>query len=247
MTLGNIRMVMVGPLYGGNVGAACRAMANMGIARLRLVAPDPALDWREAEKMACHADHILAARETYATLADAVADCVAVAGTSARHGLYRQHARLPREVAPELTGLAARGPVAVVFGREDKGLLNEEIAQCTHLIRIPTSTEVSSLNVSQAIMVLCYDLFCAAGGYVPAGEKSDLAPAALRERMFALWREHLLRIGFMEAPKADHMMAAFNRIFSRGALTENDVTILMGVVRQNEWAIDHLRDSREEG
>jgi len=240
MVLDNIRIVLVGTLYGGNVGSACRAMANMGISRLRLVAPDPHIKWDEAERMACHSEHILEGRQVYGTLAEAVSDCVAVAGTSVREGLYRRHARGPREVAPDLAALAEKGPVAVVFGREDKGLLNEEISSCTHLIRIPTSTVVSSLNLSQAVMVVCYELFSSLGKYEPLKEKSELASAALRERMFELWRSHLLRIGFMEEAKADHMMAGFNRIFSRGALTQDDVMILMGVIRQNEWAIDHL-------
>lgn len=237
MSQENIRIVMVGSLYGGNVGSACRAMANMGISKLRLVAPDAAIKWGEAEMMACHAEHVLSAREIYPTLAEAISDCVAVAGTTARQGLYRQHAGGPRDVARELAALSDKGPVALVFGREDKGLLNEEISQCTHLVRIPTSTEQSSLNLAQAIMVMCYELFSAQGVYEPIKEKSELAPGALRDRMFDLWRGYLLDIGFMEEPKADHMMAAFNRIFSRGAMTENDVTILMGVIRQSQWAI----------
>ena len=242
MELDNICIVLVGTLYGGNVGSACRAMANMGVSHLRLVAPDPYIKWDEAERMACHAEHILEGRQTYETLAEAVSDCVAVAGASAREGLYRQHAHGPREVAPELAALAEKGHVAIVFGREDKGLFNDEISICTHLIRIPTSTEESSLNLSQAVMVVCYELFSCLGKYEPLKEKSELASAALRQRMFELWRNHLLRIGFMDEEKADHMMAGFNRIFSRGALTQDDVKILMGVIRQNEWAVEHLHE-----
>ena len=241
MSQENIKIVMVGSLYGGNVGSACRAMANMGISSLRLVSPAAVLDWSEATKMAVHADAILGRRETFSTLAEAVADCVAVVGTTARHGLYRQTAKTPRDVASEITALSDSGPVALVFGREDKGLLNDEIALCTHLVQIPTSTDYSSLNLAQAIMVLCYELFITQGHYEPVREKAELAPAALRERLFELWRDYLLEIGFMETEKADHMMAAFNRIFSRGALTDIDVNILMGVVRQSQWAIRHKR------
>lgn len=245
MALDNIRIVLVGSLYGGNVGSACRAMANMGISHLRLVAPDRRINWADAEKMACHAKRVLEGRQTCATLAEAISDCVAVAGTSTRDGLYRQHARVPRDVVPEIAAFAEKGPVAVVFGREDKGLFNEEVALCTHLIRIPTSTETSSLNLAQAVMVIGYELFSSLGAYNPIKEKSELASSALRDRMFDLWRSHLLRIGFMEPSKADHMMAAFNRIFSRGARTENDVSILMGVIRQNEWAIEHPGEKKK--
>ncbi|MGI5868646.1 MAG: RNA methyltransferase [Kiritimatiellia bacterium] len=238
MSLDNIRIVLVGTLYGGNVGSACRAMSNMGIRHLRLVAPDAAIDWAEAEKMAVHADDVLAARETFATLDEAVADCIAAVGTTARRGLYRQHALSPRETAAAVAPLAATGPVAIVFGREDSGLDNAEVACCTHLVQIPTA-EYSSLNLAQAVMVMVYELFLVAGQYEPVQEKSPPASVALRSRLVSTWREYLGEIGFMEPDMADHMMAAFSRIFSRGALTEDDVRILLGVVRQSRWAVNH--------
>ena len=243
--LSNIRIVLVGTLYGGNIGSACRAMWNTGISTLRLVAPDKDIDWSEAEKMSCHASGILESRETYATLREAIADCGAVVGTSARQGLYRQHAHSPNNVASQVMPLTATAPIAIVFGREDSGLNNDEIAQCTHLVRIPTVTEQSSLNLAQAVMVLCYELFRAEDDYEKPEEKSPPAPAALRARMLDLWREYLLSIGFMDDQKADHLSYAFNRIFSRGALTENDVTILMGVVRQSRWAINNSQNIQQ--
>jgi len=240
--LHNIKIVLVGTLYGGNIGSACRAMWNCGLSSLRLVAPSPDLDWSEAQKMAVHASGILNTHEKYPTLRDAVADCGAIVGTSALAGLYRQHARSPREVAADVMPIAAASnvPVAIVFGREDNGLDNDEVALCTHLVRIPTAPEQASLNLSQAVMVLAYELFLAHGVYERPGEKSPPAPGALRARMIDIWREYLLEIGFMDEQKSDHLSYAFNRIFSRGALTENDVTILMGVVRQSRWAIKNL-------
>ena len=239
--LSNIKIVLVGTLYGGNIGSACRAMWNCGMSSLRLVAPSPDIDWAEADKMAVHADGILEFRETYATLREAVADCGAVVGTSARVGLYCDHARSPREVAADVIPLARDAPIAIVFGREDSGLNNDEVACCTHLVRIPTfNEEQSSLNLAQAVMVLAYELFLANGVYGRPEEKSPPAPGALRARMMDLWREYLLEIGFMDNQKAGHLSYAFNRIFSRGAMTENDVTILMGVVRQSRWAIKNL-------
>lgn len=236
MFLENVRIVLVGTLYGGNVGSACRAMSNMGIRHLRLVAPDASLDWAEAEKMAVHADEVLAARELFNTLDEAVADCVAVVGTTARRGLYRQHAKMPRETVEAIASLVATGPVAIVFGREDCGLLNEEVALCTHLVQIPTAA-YASLNLAQAVMVIAYELFLAVGSYEPVQEKSPVAPAALKSRMISIWRDYLNEIGFLAPGMEDHMMAAMSRIFSRGALTEDDVRILMGVVRQSRWAV----------
>lgn len=240
MSLDNIRIVLVGTIYGGNVGSVCRAMGNMGFCDLALVAPHD-LMMEEARKMACHATEILDNRSEFATLAEAVADCGVVFGTTARKGLYRQHVRTPREWAPRAVEAAGTGKVALVFGPEDNGLGNEEIGQCTHLIRIPTA-EYSSLNVSQAVLICLYEIFTAAGSYVAPDEKTPEATADMKERMFEMWRESLLDIGFMLDDKADHMMLGIRRIFSRGRLTRDDVKILMGVARQMGWVSGRIRE-----
>lgn len=235
MSLDNIRVVMVSPIYGGNVGSTCRAMANMGLSDLALVTP-MALNMEEARKMACHAFDILDSRTEFATLAAAVQDCGAVMGTTARDGLYRAHAKTPREWAPKAVEVAKTGKVALVFGREDNGLSNEELAICTQIIQIPTTDEFKSLNVSQAVLICCYEIFVAYGSYEPVQEKSVEAPSEMRERMFEMWRETLLKIGFMEEEKADHMMYGVRRILSRGTLTLDDTRILMGIAKQARWA-----------
>ena len=234
--LGNIRIVLVGTLYSGNVGSVCRAMANMGIRDLVLAGPKICDDWAEADRLAVHATDILAARREAANLAEAVSDCAFVVGTTACGGLYRQHVKTPREVAPELLKLAANGKVALVFGREDKGLFNDEIGQCTHLIRIPVHPDYTSLNLSQAVLLCCYELYSALGTYEPPVEKSPPAAAAHKLKVLEKWREMLLLIGFMKEDKADHMMQGVQRIFSRGVYSEDDVAILMGVARQADWA-----------
>lgn len=231
----NIRIVLVNPIYGGNIGSVCRAMRNMGLSDL-VIADPREIDEGEARMMACHAHEILEGRRETPTLREAVADCAAVIGTSARPGLYRQHARSPREWAPRVLEVSAGHKVALVFGREDNGLSNEELALCTEIIRIPTSDEHTSLNVAMAVMVCVYEVFVAAGVFEPQPEKSPDAPAELRERMFEIWREVLLDIGFMEADKADHMMLGLRRVLSRGARSVDDVKIMMGIARQTDWA-----------
>ena len=233
------RIVLVEPLYSGNVGAVCRAMANMGFSDLTLVAPRIVDGWEEGEKLAVHAGGLLRGRREVATLEEAVADCTAVAGTTARLGLYRQHVRTPREWAPALLQTAAQGRVALVFGREDNGLANDEVARCTHLIRIPTGTDYVSINLAQAVMICCYELFVAGGAFEAPGEKSPPAAAAQRSRLQDLWRQAMLAVGFMQPEKADHMMQGFQRIFSRGVQSEDDAHIMMGVARQTLWAAGH--------
>lgn len=239
--IANIRVVLVEPLYAGNVGATCRAMLNMGLKDLVLVAPRIE-NWDEGRAMAVHARGVLEQRREVATLEEATADCVAVMGTTARAGLYRQHVKSVREWSGELLRQAAVGPVALVFGRENHGLSNDEVSLCTHLARIPTACEYSSLNLSQAVMVCCYELFQAGGSCEMPAEKTGLAPACQKKRLHNLWREAMLQIGFMREQKADHMMQGFQRIFSRGVKTDDDVSIMMGVARQAMWAAERKND-----
>lgn len=243
--LDNIKVVLVNPLYSGNIGSVCRVMANMGLSDLAIADPRP-VDREEALKMACHAEHIFEERTEYPTLAAAVADCGLVIGATAREGLYRQHAKTPRDWAPKaLEAASGGGKVAMIFGREDNGLSNEELALCTQLIQIPTSTVHRSLNLAQAVAICCYEVFLASGIYEPPREKSEEAPSQLRERMFDMWHETLMAIGFMKDDKAEHMMLGLRRILSRGRLTEDDVRIMMGIARQARWAAGHGKKSEK--
>ncbi len=244
MSLENIRIVLTQPLYGGNIGSVCRAMKNMGLSRLVIVEDEPRWDAREARTMAYRAVDVLDAATVVPTLAEAVAECGLVAGTTARVGLYRDHSRTAREWAPHLLRSAEHTPVALVFGREDKGLTNEELALCTQIIQIPSSAAYTSLNLAQAVMVCCYELFVAAGVFAGSEEKYPEASSEQRERMFAIWEQTLLDIGFMEAEKAQHMMLGLRRILSRGQLTDADVRILMGIARQAQWCAGELAKHR---
>lgn len=240
--LDNIRIVLVGTLYSGNVGSVCRAMANMGLGRLTLVAPRILDGWEEGRRLAVHATDLLDARREVATLGEAVADCAAVVGTTARGGLYRATVQPPRVLAPEILRLAAQAPVAIVFGREDQGLHNDEIAQCTHLIRIPVDPRYQSLNLSQAVLIVAYELYSATGTYVsPVEEAVSLATQATKHALMAKWRQAMLDIGFMDEQKADHMMQGFQRIFSRGVRTDPDASIMLGAAHQMSWAGTHAK------
>lgn len=244
--LENIRIVLVDPKYAGNIGSICRVMMNMGVTDLAIVAPGEHLDWTEARKLAYKAEPMLDGLKTFQTLEEAVSDCTVVAGTSARTGLYRDHAYLPREIAPILLDSAAHHKAALVFGREDKGLFNEEIAVCTHIINIPSSEIYRSLNLSHAVMVCCYELFLLANNptYEPPAEISPEADGAMRERLYTAWSAMMLETGFCEKEKLDHMMLGLRRIFSRGKLTENDVKILLGLAKQSRWVATELEKTR---
>lgn len=231
----NIRVVLVRPIYGGNVGSVCRAMMNMGLSDLAIAEPRDTFNEFDAIKWAYNARSIWDQREECPTLEEAVADCQLVAGTSVREGLYRRHAKTPREWAPLLLDAAHEGRIALVFGPEDSGLSNDDVAVCTQLIRIPSTDAYPSLNLSHAVMVCAYEIYLASGAVQERSEGSPEASSEIRERMFAMWQEALLHIGFMEEEKADHMMMAVRRILSRGKLTEIDARIMMGIARQMRW------------
>ncbi len=233
--LDNIRIVLVEPIHGGNIGSVCRAMNNNDLTDLAIVNPRPTTDWDDARKLACNAKEQLDARKEYATLAEAVAGCTVVAGTSARTGFYRDTAHPPREFAPIALESATNHKIALVFGREDKGLFNEELALCTHILQIPSSERYTSLNLSHAVMVCGYELFTAAGIFQASEEKADEADSALRERMFSTWREMMIETEFTHDQKLEHMMMGLRRIFSRGKLTVPDCKILMGLAKQSLW------------
>ena len=243
--LERVRIVLVEPRVGGNIGAIARAMNNCGITDLALVNPPDTVDWQDAEQRACNAKAQLAARKTFSTLQEAIADCTLVAGTSARTGFYRAQSVSPEDLAPLALQSAQHHPVALVFGREDKGLFNEEIALCTHLIHIPSSEIYTSINLSHAVMICAYELFKQADLFVPTEEKAEEASAALRERMFGLWREMMIKTEFTQEQKLDHMMMGLRRIFLRGKLTIPDTKILMGLAKQSVYVADQLEKATQ--
>lgn len=230
-----VRIVLVDPLYSGNVGAICRCMANCGVHDLVIAEGSRDMDTVDCRKRAMHAETIMQNRRECSTLAEAVEDCIAVIGTTARKGLYRAHSKTMREWAPDLVQLAAAGRVALVFGTEDKGLSNDHLLLCTHLVQIPSHPDYSSLNLSHAVMICLYEMYVASGHFEPSEEISPPAPSGQRERLLMVWREMLQDIGFMNEEKSDHMMQGVRRIFTRDNLTLSDVKIMMGVARQSQW------------
>ncbi len=242
--LDNIRIVLVEPMHGGNIGSVCRAMNNNGITDLAIVNPRPETDWDDAERLSCNAKPQLAARKEYGSLLEAIADCTVVAATTARTGFYRDTAYSPRGFAPIALESAQDHRIALVFGREDKGLFNEELALCSHIVQIPSSELYTSLNLSHAVYVCCYEIFAASGVFQPSGETALEADAALRERMFAMWRNMMIKTEFVHDQKLDHMMMGLRRIFNRGKFTVPDCKILMGLAKQSTWVANQWKKGK---
>jgi TrmH family RNA methyltransferase len=239
-----IRFVFVEPRYGGNVGAAARALKNFGFRRLDVVAPREGVDHEEAVRMAVDAADVLAAARTHATLDDALDGAAAVVGTSRRMGKQRQpHHRLD-ELAPVIAGLAFRGEVALVFGREDHGLSDADLDRCTHLVYVPTAEEYPALNVAQTIAIVAYEIrgaLDAAQPPAPGPEDGTLVDHAGREAMYAHLEQALLAIGFLKVGQLEGMMRRLRRILSRAELSAGDVDVVRGISRQILWLAKQAR------
>src|SRR2546427_3661455 len=167
----HITIILVRPQTPGNIGAAARAMHNIGLRRLALVAPGH-FPHPEARMMACHAEHLLHQAVVYDSLAAAVAACHWLVGTSARRREYRHPPLTPRELAHKLPAFHAQHPhVGILFGPEDTGLTTAELDLCNDLVVIPTVAEATSLNLAQAVLVLGYEIM-----HVPSQAPVQPAP-----------------------------------------------------------------------
>ena len=232
--------VLYRPQSAGNIGAAARALKNMGFDDLRLVGRGPLND-REAVKMAVHADDLLANATVYPDLAAALADCSLAVGTTSRRGGYRSRATPLRPAAAELDALAGANKIAIVFGREDRGLTNRELKLCHRLITIPTAPEYPSLNLAQAVMVVAYELMMAAnecGGNRSRRARPQFVAASVSDPMLERMAEALVSIGFIPDDNPDHIMLAIREIFGRSGLTAREVEILNGMARQMRWVAE---------
>ena len=156
MLLNEVRIVLVNTSHTGNIGSAARAMKTMGISKLYLVDPVNQID-SHASALAAGATDVLGNAVVVDTLAEAIADCSLVIGTSARSRTLSWPMVEPRECGEKLINEAVNGPVALVFGRENSGLTNEELQMCHYHVCIPANPEYSSLNLAMAVQTLCYE------------------------------------------------------------------------------------------
>ena len=229
LLLSNVGVVLVEPMYGGNIGAAARAMKNMGIEDLTLVNPREFKDdfcvW-----MARNSTDVLDRARIVPTLAEALAPFTIPVAVSRRRGKFRRPDFAPRGMAIALAALSAANRIALVFGREDSGLTREEVAMCQYVVHIPSSARMASLNLAQAVLVCCYELFLASLD-APRGSGRRRASTGNLEAFYAHMEDSLARLGFFVASNPQHTMTLFRRIFARAELDDRDVSLLRGVFR----------------
>jgi TrmH family RNA methyltransferase len=230
-----LRVVLVATRNPLNLGAAARAMSNFGVMHLRVVNPYQ-LAFREA-RSAMGAEAVLSQAEEYKSVAQAVADCSLVVGTTAgtRRNLEQPPRRL-REGAPELRQQLKSGCVALLFGSEKRGLTNQDISHCHWLMRIPTRAGHPSMNLGQAVAVCLYELLRDESP-PPPGEAPKPATAEQTERLTALLLEALNASGYVKPRTAASSEEKLRRLVRRLQFPAEDAEIWLGMLRQIAWKL----------
>ena len=228
-----IRHVLVRTSHPGNIGSAARAIRTMGFSRLELVAPHRFPD-PEADALAAGATDTLADAGIHADMVESLAGCNLVLGLSARRRGISLPELSPREAATQALAAAARGEqVALVFGNERTGLENEELARCHAMVRIPSVDDFSSLNLSQAVQVMAYELRLAMLGDAPAVDAvpDDLpADAAQMEHFYGHLEQTLEDIDFHKGRTPTTILLRLRKLFQRAQMDERELRMLHGIL-----------------
>ncbi len=238
----NISIVLYKPKYAGNVGSVARAAKNMGITRI-VVAGTTGLDRDAMQQRSTHlAADVLDAITYCDTIEDALGGFNYIVGTTARLGKARGPFVSPRAAAQKVVDLSQKNRIALLFGPEDTGLANDQLRLCHSVVTIPTSREFSSLNLSQAVMILCYEIFVADTAKAADGDATPkLALSSELEGMYGQIKELLGQIGFLNSENPEYWMLDLRRFFSRSGLTSREVKIVRGIVRQLTWYANHKK------
>lgn len=232
----NISIVLFKPKYAGNVGSVARAAKNMGINKI-VVVGTANLDRDAMEQRSTHlAADVLDQIQYRDSIEEALGGFSYITGTTARLGKARGPFVPPRVAAQKIADLSQKNKIALLFGPEDTGLANDQLRLCHSVITIPTSREFTSLNLSQAVMILCYEIFIATSAGVSAEEAPPkLALSSELEGMYGQIKELLAKIGFLNPENPEYWMLDLRRFFSRAGLLSREVKIVRGICRQIEW------------
>ena len=232
--LKNIKIILVETTHPGNIGAVARAMKNMCLDRLVLVQPKALPDHADAIARASGANDLLASAEIYDTLDEALKGCRLVVGASARLRNVAVPQYAPRECAGLMLDEAAQGEVALVFGRERSGLTNAEMDRCQYLVHIPANPDYTSLNISQAVQVLSYELYMTFLDQQDAGQVSaeqhseDLATADDMEGLYQHLEQAMEDLGFSTPGQSNKLQRRMRRLFFRARPSREELNILRG-------------------
>ncbi len=237
MNAQRIRIVLVNTTHPGNIGGVARAMKNMGLSELYLVKPR-SFPHEQAEWRAAGAADVLAAAVVVDSLDKAIGDCQYVVGTSARGRRIPWPTLDPRRCAELIHAESQRGNrVAVVFGREDRGLRNEELQACNLHLHIPSHPDYTSINLAMAVQIVSYELrMLAVAEELPADAQAewdaDYCTAENLERYYEHLEQTLVEIGFLDPAAPRQLMTRLRRLYGRVRLDEMELNILRGILTE---------------
>ncbi len=229
--LKNIRIILINTSHPGNIGATARAMKTMGLSDLYLVSP-ALFPHDKAVEMASGAVDILEHATVVNSLDEAVSDCGLVVGTSARSRTIPWPMLSPRAFAEKASVEAGKTKIAVLFGREQSGLTNDELHRCHFHVHIPSNPEYSSLNLAAAVQVLAYELQVASLHDTPISENwdCDYATAKEMEGFYEHLQKVLIELDFLKSNAPRQLMTRLRRLFSRARPDVMEVNILRGIL-----------------
>ncbi|MBH8575230.1 RNA methyltransferase, partial [Nostocaceae cyanobacterium CENA369] len=244
MGLAGVRIILVEPAGPINVGAIARSMKNFGLHQLVLVNPQCDPQATEAMRMAVHAKDVLESALIVDTLPAALQGCIRAIATTARVRDWETPLENPRTALPWLLEIPDR-PVALIFGREDRGLSNEELNYAQRFVRIPTSQNYPSLNLATAVAICCYELAQNAEPLeTPTPIQTEFAPLELVEVYYQQLESLLLKIGYLYPHTAASRMEKFRQLYNRAQLQTQEIAMLRGILRQVEWALEERQGGR---
>ena len=236
--INNISFILVETMETGNIGASARALKNLGFSKLELVRPRK-FPSDEAGWFAHGAEDVLSHIKVFPELKAAIADKSVIIGATRRIGKKRGQAYPVREAAGRIRELAVNNRIALLFGREDRGLKNEETAECSFMINIPASPENPSFNLAQAVLIIAYELsYISFSISPPPGIISNAEFLNLFERL-----GNIMKLAGYE-PKGirdneREVMMDLKRLMSRAAITEREAHMLHGIISQIEESLRH--------
>lgn len=254
--LSNCRIILVNTTHPGNVGATARAMKTMGLSELYLVSQDSGIIDDHAFARASGADDVLGRCVVVPTLQQAIAGCHYLIGTSARSRTLSSQVLTPRDAANRAINnyVTTGGRIAIVFGQERMGLTNTELSICHEQIIIPANPEYSSLNLSSAVQLICYELRLAVLKNLDNNDiinklsvnlkrdKAELVDVADMELLYEHLERVMLKTDFLDPKQPKLLMQRLRRLFNRAQVGKQELNILRGILTACEKKSD-LADS----
>lgn len=237
--MAEVRIVLSGCMYSGNLGSVARAMKNMELTQLHLVQCQAQASDQDAKNMAVGAKDLLSRAQLHTSLDPAVADCKIVIGTSRRIRAQARNWLSPKQMKDLIAGLPPRTKVAFVFGNEESGLSNDELDKCQYILHLPTNPEFASLNLAASVLLVAYELYQLKSHKEPQPYRA-ISTGKLQE-LLDDWQETLTQIGFFRGANPVVLMRTFKTLLQRAGINEKESNFFRGICRKIRWLNDQSK------